>query len=262
MSFVWFYGYNSNVVNHWKIGGDKMDAKSTMWYYIVNNQQQGPVDNRKMQQLMQDNIINANTLIWQEGLPNWAPLQSTPLYGIIPVRNMPPAVPQNVPYYRPQTPSQPVSAQSLNQLFMAFWILLAVSIPLSFIVVGAFTAIAAIVIFFILLYRYWEIIQDGNVRTTPGKAVGFSFIPFFNFYWLFTSIYGLAQDMNRYCRERAIPAPVINEQMALWYCILSVCNIIPYLNFLTGIAALVLMIILTNSFTKTAVAIVNSKNNY
>jgi hypothetical protein len=153
-----------------------------------------------------------------------------------------------------------VNANSLSQMFMWFWILLAVSLPLSFIVIGIFTAIAAGVLSYILLYRFWQVIQDGNVRTTPGKAVGYSFIPFFNFYWIFPSINGLAQDMNRYCRERSIAAPVINEQVALWYCILTICNLIPYLDFLTGIASLVLWIILLNSFTKTSVAIINARN--
>ena len=40
-------------------------------------------------------------------------------------------------------------------------------------------------------------IQAGGVRTTPGKAVGFLFIPFFNLYWVFTTYVGLAKDWNR-----------------------------------------------------------------
>lgn len=237
-----------------------MSDRKVLWYYALSNQQQGPVDEGTMQQLMENNTINANTLIWQEGMPSWAPLQSTSLQAIIPVRNMPPAVPPSVPYYGTQVQPQAVSAQSLNLLFMWSWILLAASIPLSFIFIGFFTVIAGAVLMYILLYRFWQVIQDGVVRTTPGKAVGYCFIPFYNFYWTFTAFHGLAQDINRYCRERSIHAPIVNEQLALWLCILNICNIIPYLNFLTGVAALVIMIILWNSFTKTATAIINTKN--
>jgi hypothetical protein len=199
-------------------------------------------------------------MVWQEGMPGWAPLQNTPLQAIVPVASAPLAVPPPPMPYAQQAVGS-VNAQTFSQLFMWFWILLAASVPLSFIFIGAFTAIASVVIFYILLYRYWELIQDGNPQTTPGKAVGFCFIPFFNFYWNFVAIRGLAQDMNRYCRERAIPAPVIDEQMAQWFCILSICNVIPYLDFITGIVTLILEIILLNSFTKSAIAIVNSKKN-
>jgi hypothetical protein len=243
-----------------------MDDKNAQWYYIFNGQQQGPIDEGTIQQLMQNRIVNANTMVWQVGMPAWAPLQSTSLQALVPVSNLPPAAPPSalysgVPYGYQVMPQAVINAGSLNQLFMVFWILLAVSLPLAFIIIGFFTAIAAGVIAYILLYRYWQVIQDGNVRTTPGKAVGYSFIPFFNFYWVFTAFHGLAQDMNRYARERNIQAPVVNEQLALWYCILIVCSIIPYLNFVTGIAVLVIMIILYNQFTKTSEAIISSRSS-
>jgi uncharacterized membrane protein YphA (DoxX/SURF4 family) len=33
----------------------------------------------------------------------------------------------------------------------------------------------------ILLYRHWSLLQGHGARTTPGKAVGFGFIPLFFF---------------------------------------------------------------------------------
>jgi hypothetical protein len=226
------------------------------WYYAVNNQQYGPLDESGMQQLVQDRQINAHTLVWYEGMTNWAPLQDTSLRAIVPVSAAPLVGPPPVAQY--QAP-QPVDANVFSQLFMWYWISLAASIPLAFIVIGIFTAFASVVLFYILLYRYWELIQDGTAQTTPGKAVGYCFIPFFNFYWMFTAIRGLAQDMNRYTRTRGIQAPIVDEQMANWYCILSICNVIPYLDFITGIASIILQIILLNNMTKAAVAIANWK---
>jgi hypothetical protein len=67
-----------------------------------------------------------------------------------------------------------------------------------------------------LLYRSWAVIQDGErVATTPGLAVGLTFIPFFNCYWSFVSQLGLAKGMNTYCRQRNIHAPVVNENIAI-----------------------------------------------
>ncbi len=50
----------------------------------------------------------------------------------------------------------------------------------------------------ILLFKMWSNIQDENARTTPGKAVGFLFIPFFSIYWVFNVWSGFATDYNRY----------------------------------------------------------------
>jgi serine/threonine protein kinase len=50
----------------------------------------------------------------------------------------------------------------------------------------------------VLEYRWWASLPRGWRRTTPAKAVGFGFIPFFNVYWMFVALYGLAVDVKRY----------------------------------------------------------------
>ena len=45
-----------------------------MWYYTVNNQPVGPVDEEKLKQLLASQSINANTLVWKEGMAEWKPL--------------------------------------------------------------------------------------------------------------------------------------------------------------------------------------------
>ena len=54
---------------------------------------------------------------------------------------------------------------------------------------------------FVLLYKIWAIIQIGPVRTTPGKAVGYLFIPYFNLYWIFRVFLGWSRDYNRVLSE-------------------------------------------------------------
>ncbi|MDO4551096.1 MAG: hypothetical protein Q4C96_07580 [Planctomycetia bacterium] len=65
--------------------------------------------------------------------------------------------------------------------------------------------------FCILIYRCWSVIQDEYVRTTPGRAVKFLFIPVFNLYWIFVAILGLAQDMNVFCNRYDIWDPYRNR---------------------------------------------------
>jgi hypothetical protein len=115
-----------------------------------------------------------------------------------------------------------------------------------FILAGCIVWGFGIVILCILLYRAWQSIQDGNARTTPGKAVGFTFIPLFNLYWFFVAWYGFAQDYNRYIERYAITVPKLNESLFLAYCILNVCSIIPYVGGLAALAALVMYILMIN----------------
>ena len=47
-----------------------------------------------------------------------------------------------------------------------------------------------------LLHKMWSSIQFSKPRTTPGKAVKYLFIPFYNYYWYFQVYQGFAQDYN------------------------------------------------------------------
>ncbi len=55
-----------------------------------------------------------------------------------------------------------------------------------------------------LYYKAWGAIQDGYARTTPGKVLGFSFIPVFNIYWVFVVMAGFASDYNAYLERHKI----------------------------------------------------------
>ena len=79
----------------------------------------------------------------------------------------------------------------------------------------------ASVLIYIYLYRAWRLLQPGNVRTTPGKAIGFMFIPFFNVYWVFVLFVGLANDWNRVmaAHPNLQQGPRLNSGLALAFCI-------------------------------------------
>jgi len=98
--------------------------------------------------------------------------------------------------------------------------------------------IYAEIYFLISLYRCWSILQGSTARTSPGKAVGFLFIPFFNLYWTFVAIRGLAEDANAFLHSKNINDKKIDVGLSLATCILL---IIPYVNILAPILQTVLM---------------------
>lgn len=81
--------------------------------------------------------------------------------------------------------------------------------------------ITAAIIQYIYIGRLWSCLRYSNPRTTAGKAVGFLFIPLFNFYWIFTAFHGLAQDWNRITSQHPDLArmPKMSEPLFLTFCI-------------------------------------------
>ena len=71
-----------------------------------------------------------------------------------------------------------------------------------------------------LVYKAWAAIQDGYARTSPGKAVGFLFIPLFNIYWLFQVTWGFAKDYNRFRERHSINGPKLPESVFFGFAIL------------------------------------------
>lgn len=101
------------------------------------------------------------------------------------------------------------------------------------------------IVLLILWYKAWEAIQDGQVRTTPGKAVGFLFIPFFNLYWIFEAFHGFAKDYNSYVDRHSLGVAKLPAGMFLAYCVLVLGGLIPIIGPLFSLAALGVMIVLS-----------------
>jgi len=227
----------------------------------MNNQRCGPADEAAIKNLIAAGTVTRNTLVWQEGMDSWQPVLATPLASMLP-----PGPPPLVPPTYPAVPMpQAAPAERVKQIklfFMLWWILCAAGIAACLTLIGAVLGIPAIiagVVFYVmLLYKLWCTVQDGRAESTPGKAIGFMFIPFFNLYWQFVAIWGLSKDLNRYAREHNVAAPQANEALALTGCILNCCAIIPYAGILAAIAGLIVLIIAVNGMCDTAAAIIQS----
>ena len=96
----------------------------------------------------------------------------------------------------------------------------------------------AMIVHCVLLHKAWSAIQDGITRPTPGKAVGFLFIPLFNIYWLFVAIGGWGKAFNGFAQRNHVQhrAP---EGLFLTHCILSIIPFLSAIALFTGIACLV-----------------------
>jgi len=228
-----------------------------MWYYMRNNQRLGPVSGEELRTLIANGTVVGQTLVWNEEMQEWAQAGTTKL--AVHFSSAPPSPPSHTSLTTYSMNPTVYEPQSFRKLWLWFAWLVGAGLPLCFIFIGIAPLIAGGVIGYILLYRFWDIIQDGNARTSPSKAVGFCFIPFFNFYWLFIANVGLAKDMNTYCNERDIAGPRISEGLALTYCILSFCGMIPYVGIVTGIACIVIWIVLYKQFGDTASRIAKTK---
>jgi len=105
-------------------------------------------------------------------------------------------------------------------------------------------AIWFVVLMYIYIYRMWWMLPVSYARTSPGKAVGFCFIPFFNLYWVFVAYYGWSKDYNRFLQETGRPyARRMSEGLFLTMCIFIVLGAIPFINYLLIIPNMIISII-------------------
>ena len=65
----------------------------------------------------------------------------------------------------------------------------------------------------LLLFRCWKALPEAHRKTTPGKAVGFLFIPFFNSYWVFMGFPALAKGYHSYGKQ--VNDPEIKDMSGL-----------------------------------------------
>jgi hypothetical protein len=263
---------------------------ATRFYLVIDGQRKGPF---ALEELPERGLEH-DTLVWHTGLSEWLRADKIPALREV-LLTIPPPLPETPPPLSPRRPSA-VTPEVFHSLCVWWLLLLggAVGLPLlgglSFTVaqtqyerfngpwgvywdynglgralvalggvltaLGGLSLVASVAIFAVFLYKVWDVVQDGRARATPERAVGFLFIPFFNLYWVFVAIHGLALDLDRALRRqgRADVAPP-SPGLALAFCVLWVCTWVPYLNLVAVIPMLVVLILLVLSFKRAAAAL-------
>jgi len=141
------------------------------WYYAEAGQQVGPVTEEELLRLADGGRIQADTLVWHEGLPNWQ------AYGH--VRPRTPGTAPLPPSMSAAPPSEigatlPVLPMQLP--YAGFWIRLGAKI-IDGIAVGMVLGIPAAIIMLMSL---------GQARSTPG-AINLNVFTVMNLFWQFVS---------------------------------------------------------------------------
>jgi hypothetical protein len=105
-----------------------------------------------------------------------------------------------------------------------------------------------------LHYRCWKAIPADIARTSPGAAVGLLFVPFFNFYWVFVSYTGLAEDC-----AKALDTKTSARGLGITFGILTIVwcmcifALVPLVSIPIGIACFIIWLL----FTRKVVACAN-----
>lgn len=113
--------------------------------------------------------------------------------------------------------------------------------------VGVAAMIWGCILGLIYMYRAWCGIQGHpQVETSPGKAVGFMFIPFFSLYWVFIAYGKWAKQYNEFVRmNRLQDAPSVSEGLFTTFCVFVALSIIPFVNYIVLIPQIVISLIVS-----------------
>lgn len=253
-----------------------------VWYMSIDGDQEGPFAAAELKAFAKNGKLRQSDFIWKDGMEEWVPARRvTGLFTTPPPvpKKQPPPQPlldqQQSPRRSDSSAFDPRSNHQYRQLarlpghydpnsFLTIWNwnlwltvssvaclflggLFAAFVPelgIILILLGMLVFLPASVFHFVLLYRCWSTIQGPQARTTPGKAVGFLFIPFFNFYWFYVAYMGLTQDTNQFLQSRDQDGPRMSENTALWFLISFFVGFVPYLNIIANILFFVFQVIL------------------
>jgi hypothetical protein len=110
-----------------------------------------------------------------------------------------------------------------------------------------------------ILYKAWDLIQDGRARTTPGMAAGLMLVPIFYLGWQFVAVRGLAEDLNSYTLRHNYQVREANVGIVTASLVLQLCGLIPYVGGCPQLIGVVLHFVALYSIKNTAADIASTK---
>lgn len=127
-------------------------------------------------------------------------------------------------------------------------------------ILGIMGVASASVFYCLILYKAWSIISPEKAKTTPEKAIGYLFIPFYNFYWIFVAIQGLKEDLTALCSEKNISITPIrgSKEIPTFFILSIILFIVPYVNIGAGIALIIFQIFFIKDVKNVMISIINS----
>jgi hypothetical protein len=90
---------------------------------------------------------------------------------------------------------------------------------------GQFIA-AHFILTLLILSKMWGPIQDGRTPVTVGQAIGYSFIPFFNIYWIFRAWGSFPAEYNNFVGRYRLPVPALSGNVFRFYPVLMLACVL------------------------------------
>jgi hypothetical protein len=107
---------------------------------------------------------------------------------------------------------------------------------------GSAWGFAGVVFWLVFTYKMWASIQDGRARTSPCRAVGFLFIPFYNFYWIFQAFWGFARDFNAFIARYSLKVAPLSPSLFGAYAVLTLAQLLPSIGVVFAVANYLVML--------------------
>lgn len=214
------------------------------FYIATNDQQSGPMSLEDIQAKVKRGEYGREALYWKEGMDDWKPLSELVDFHYNPPPKPPPAPARGAFENKPHTTDSPETLW-LQMLWMALIPLLAIAFVCSvasefmkmesvgeliFLFVWLLIAAAGTLVSSLLHYKIWCSVDPDKAATTPGKAIGFIFIPFYNFYWAFITWPKLAEGIS----DTGYHISGDRKALAMWTAILFVSSWVFDLMIITG----------------------------
>jgi hypothetical protein len=113
-----------------------------------------------------------------------------------------------------------------------------------------------------MLYNIWGLLPVKHSPTTPAKAVGYLFIPFYNFYWVFVAYLQLGRSLN-FELGRDNRVAIVKDTYCIAFCILQICvclfALIPILNLITSVFCAAMSVQVFKQLKDAGIAIIDSR---
>jgi hypothetical protein len=105
---------------------------------------------------------------------------------------------------------------------------------LALLIIGAVILIIPGILNLIFIYRAWFLIQPGGASITPGKAIGFLFIPVFGPIWMWIVLFKLPGEWNNIVSQYANTTSAPRMSIGTVFCLMF----IPFIGTLIWVAQL------------------------
>jgi len=122
--------------------------------------------------------------------------------------------------------------------------------------VGSMPFMVGFILCLVRMHRAWQVVQPatglgrGLNIPTPGQAIGFLFIPFYNFYWFFVAYAGLMKAANALREDRHVPTAPFSEGAATFYGVCCILCLVPVLNIIAVVAICFLLVRIISDATR------------